>query len=298
MCSLNCCIWWYTSHIHGHADEGSQWCFSMLHVWNPRVMSPWSARDNTLCSLESVISSSCPKGPLWQTCEEIQSIWPSFVHTQWAAFPGYWGRWCYYKCHHQQTLKTVWHQGHSSPLLHPFSLLSFLISIWLHAPYLGKMGEFKGLGQGNESYELSKAIWEGISSLMASSGSIILSTYGSWVPNIKKDPHICTANMWSFWTFYIGPILLWQWFNNVKYYKHFVLFVKLLTICLKFEITCEEIDLVCTGFVDWVAKYERYVLFVQVLWVCIMIIATLVVIWSTTLRRLGLEGLEGAVWMS
>ena len=41
------------------------------------------------------------------------------------------------------------------------------------------MGEFKGLGQGNESYELSKAIWEGISSLMASSGSIILSTYGS-----------------------------------------------------------------------------------------------------------------------
>ena len=115
---------------------------------------------------------------------------------------------------------------------------------------------------------------------MASSGSIILSTYGSWVPNIKKDPHICTANMWSFWTFYIGPILLWQWFNNVKYYKHFFLFVKLLTICLKFEITCEEIDLVCTGFVDQVAKYERYVLFVQVLWVCIMIIATLILLFS------------------
>ena len=71
------------------------------------------------------------------------------------------------------------------------------------------MGKFKGLGQGNESYELSKAIWEGIGSLTASSGSTILSTYGSQVPNIKKDQHICTADMWSFWMLYISPILLW-----------------------------------------------------------------------------------------
>ena len=35
------------------------------------------------------------------------------------------------------------------------------------------MGEFKGLGQGTELYELLKATWEGISTLTASSGSTI-----------------------------------------------------------------------------------------------------------------------------
>ena len=119
-------------------------------------------------------------------------------------------------------------------------------------------GEFKGLDQGKESYELSKAIWEGIGMLTASSGSTIPSAYGSRVPNIKKDHYICTADMWSFWTLYIGPVLLWRRFENVKYYKHFVLLVKLLTTCLKFEITCEEVDFVRNGFVDWVEKYERY----------------------------------------
>jgi hypothetical protein len=71
-------------------------------------------------------------------------------------------------------------------------------------------GEFKGLGQGNESYELSKAIWEGIGKLTASSGATIPSSYGSRVPNIKTDYSLCTADMWSFWTLYIGPVLLWR----------------------------------------------------------------------------------------
>jgi hypothetical protein len=118
-------------------------------------------------------------------------------------------------------------------------------------------GEFKGLGQGNESYELSKAIWEGIGKLTASSGATIPSSYRSRVPNIKTDYSLCTADMWSFWTLYIGPVLLWRRFSNAKYYKHFVLLVKLLTACLKFEITNEEIDSVRSGFVDWVEKYER-----------------------------------------
>ncbi|KAH9008293.1 hypothetical protein EDB84DRAFT_1591239 [Lactarius hengduanensis] len=118
--------------------------------------------------------------------------------------------------------------------------------------------DFKGLDQGNESYELSKAIWEGIGTLTASSGSTILSAYGSRVPNIARDRYMCTADMWSFWTLYIGPVLLWRRFKNEKYYKHFILLVKLLTTCLKFEITDEEINTVRNGFVDWVEKYERF----------------------------------------
>jgi len=68
--------------------------------------------------------------------------------------------------------------------------------------------DFKGLGQGNERYELSKAIWEGIGTLTASSSSTTPSAYGCRVPNIEKDHHACTADMWSFWTLYIGPVLL------------------------------------------------------------------------------------------
>jgi hypothetical protein len=40
-------------------------------------------------------------------------------------------------------------------------------------------GEFKGLDQGKESYKLSRAIWEGIGTLIVSSGSTIPSAYGS-----------------------------------------------------------------------------------------------------------------------
>ncbi len=127
-----------------------------------------------------------------------------------------------------------------------------LILHWTH--------NFKTLGQGQESYELSKAVWEGISWLTATSGSTIPSAYGSRVPNIEKDRHTCTADMWSFWTLYIGPVLLWCRFENAKYYRHFILLVKLLTICLKFEITQQEIDFIQEGFVEWVNKYETYVL--------------------------------------
>ncbi|KAF8262478.1 hypothetical protein EI94DRAFT_1773176 [Lactarius quietus] len=105
-------------------------------------------------------------------------------------------------------------------------------------------GEFKGLDHRKESYTLPNAIWEGISALTASSGSTIPSAYGCRVPNIKKDHHICTADMWSFWTLYISP--------------HFILLVKLLTTCLKFEITSEEIIFIHSRFIDWVEKYERF----------------------------------------
>jgi hypothetical protein len=125
-----------------------------------------------------------------------------------------------------------------------------LILHWTH--------DFKGLNQGNEQYELSKAIWEGIGTLTASSGSTIPSAYGSRVPNVEKDRHICTADMWSFWTLYISPVLLWRRFENVKYYRHFILLVKLLMTCLKFEITDQEVDFIRNGFIDWVEKYERY----------------------------------------
>jgi hypothetical protein len=149
---------------------------------------------------------------------------------------------------------------HSLFFPHSF-LYDFMYLIWentIKNLILHWTCNFKGLDQGNESYKLLKAVWEGIGTLTVSSGSTIPSACGSQVPNIVKDRYMCTANMWSFWTLYIGPVLLWRRFDNVKYYKHFILLVELLTTCLKFEITHEEIDFLREGFVDWVEKYEQY----------------------------------------
>jgi hypothetical protein len=122
-------------------------------------------------------------------------------------------------------------------------------------------GDFKGLNSGVESYELPKAIWEAIGESTAASGSTIPSVYGSRVPNIATNRSYCSAEMWSFWTLYIGPVLLRRRFQNQKYYKHFIQLVRLLNICLQFDITDDEIQEIRIGFIQWVRDYERYVVY-------------------------------------
>jgi hypothetical protein len=120
-------------------------------------------------------------------------------------------------------------------------------------------GNFKALDQGTESYEIPKAVWEAIGEATAASGSTIPSAYGSRVPNIAKDQSQYSAEMWSFWTLYIGPVVLRRRFQRPKYYSHFIKLVCLLNICLKFEITDDEIEEIRVGFIDWVKEYESYV---------------------------------------
>ena len=69
-------------------------------------------------------------------------------------------------------------------------------------------GEFKGLNDGTESYQLSETVWKAIGQAIAISGSTIPSVYGSHVPNIASDRSYYSAEMWSFWTLYLGPVLL------------------------------------------------------------------------------------------
>jgi hypothetical protein len=119
-------------------------------------------------------------------------------------------------------------------------------------------GEFKGLDEGTESYQLSDPIWQAIGQATATSGATIPSAYGSRVPNIAKDRANVSAEMWSFWTLYLGPVLLRRRFRNIKYFKHFVLLVHLLNICLQFEISKDDILEIQIGFIQWVKDYERY----------------------------------------
>ncbi|KAJ7575263.1 hypothetical protein C8J56DRAFT_801640 [Mycena floridula] len=116
---------------------------------------------------------------------------------------------------------------------------------------------YKGLNAGTGSYELSDAIWEGIGHATAAAGSTIPSAYGTCVPNIA-DSNFMFAEMYSIWTLYIGLVLLRRCFTDEKYYKHFIDLVYLLNICLQFEITKDEVELVRLGFIKWVEQYEEF----------------------------------------
>jgi hypothetical protein len=118
-------------------------------------------------------------------------------------------------------------------------------------------GSYKGLDQGIESYQLSESVWDSIGKATAASGSNIPSAFGARVPNIATDRSYYTAEMWSFWAMYLGPVLLRRRFQRPKYYNHFVRLVYLLNICLQFEVSDEQIEEIKQGFIQWVKGYEE-----------------------------------------
>lgn len=78
------------------------------------------------------------------------------------------------------------------------------------------------------------------------------------MPNVATNSgSYISAEMWSFWSLYLGPILLRRRFKNTKYYDHFISLVELLNICLQFEITSAQIEQIEVGFIHWVQDYEK-----------------------------------------
>jgi hypothetical protein len=118
-------------------------------------------------------------------------------------------------------------------------------------------GAFKGLDTGSGDYELGPDVWEAIGEATAASGSTIPSAFGARPPNIAKDKKAKTAETKSFWLLYLGPVLLRRRFTRPIYYTHFVELIKLVTLCLQFEISRDELKTIRTGFQTWVTEYER-----------------------------------------
>jgi hypothetical protein len=129
------------------------------------------------------------------------------------------------------------------------NLIPNLVLLWT--------GEFKGLDQGTHSYELPKLVWNAIGEATAQSGRTIPSAYGSRPLNIAKDRSFFSADMWSFWTLYLGPVVLQRRFQRPKYFNHFISLVRLLNLCLQFEATDDEVDQIRIGFIQWVREYEE-----------------------------------------
>jgi len=128
------------------------------------------------------------------------------------------------------------------------NLIPNLILLWT--------GGFKGLDEGTQEYEFAPKVWQAIAAAGAATGSTIPSSFGARVPNLATNKSACSADVWSFWTLHLGPVLLRQRFRRERYYNHFVKLVKLLHICLQFEITVDEIQTVREGFSTWVTEYE------------------------------------------
>ncbi|THH12489.1 hypothetical protein EW146_g7643 [Bondarzewia mesenterica] len=128
------------------------------------------------------------------------------------------------------------------------NLIKNLVLLWT--------GQFKGLDEGTGSYQLNRTIWDAIGTATAASSSTIPGCFGARPPNVAADKLASTADTWSFWTLYLGPVLLQRKFHHVKYYEHFIGLVQLLHLCLQFEISSSELDTIREGFIKWVKKYE------------------------------------------
>jgi hypothetical protein len=71
-------------------------------------------------------------------------------------------------------------------------------------------GNYKGLDEGSGDYTLNPTVWDAIGVATAAGGSTIPTAFGARPPNISKDRTACTAETWSFWLLYLGPVFFAQ----------------------------------------------------------------------------------------
>ena len=126
-----------------------------------------------------------------------------------------------------------------------------LIQLWT--------GDFKGIDEGKEEYQIDPKEWKKIGSETAASAKTIPSSFGPHLPNIADSLSNISADMRSFWVLFIGPVVLQNRFQHAKYFKHFINLVSLINICLQRKISQEEIDELERGFEAWVKGYQEWV---------------------------------------
>ncbi|KDQ11624.1 hypothetical protein BOTBODRAFT_82830, partial [Botryobasidium botryosum FD-172 SS1] len=121
-------------------------------------------------------------------------------------------------------------------------------------------GKFAPLKQDSgQPYHIQKTVWDAIGKATEEAGSTIPSVFGCRVPNIAERRSEFSAEAYSIWTTFLGPVLLRKQFDNEAYYRHFCKLVRLLNICLRYELTVKDMSDLRKGFADWVLEYERYV---------------------------------------
>ncbi|KAJ3804938.1 hypothetical protein F5876DRAFT_91689 [Lentinula aff. lateritia] len=107
------------------------------------------------------------------------------------------------------------------PLSFPYDFMHLIWENLIKNLVLHWTSKFKGMDAGSENYVLEKEVWKAIGEATALPGATIPSTYGV-VPNLAADGTYMSAEMYSFWTLYLGPILLRRQFSSECYYTHFI----------------------------------------------------------------------------
>jgi hypothetical protein len=129
------------------------------------------------------------------------------------------------------------------------NVIKTLVGLWT--------SDYKGIGEGTEHYRIDSAVWKAIGAAGVTSISTIPSAYSPRIPDVSKKGSYLSADMWSFWTLYLAPVLLRKSFKKAEYFSHFVQLVRLFHICLQYEISEEEVEELRLGFKTWVEGYER-----------------------------------------
>jgi hypothetical protein len=117
-------------------------------------------------------------------------------------------------------------------------------------------GRYKGLDDG-QKYVIPGAIWREIGAATVKSRLTIPSCFGIGTPDPSDDYGSFTAESWSMWCFFVGPVVLRGRFTSEAYYSHFCRLVRLFRMCLQLEISAEEVGELRAGFQRWVKDYER-----------------------------------------
>jgi len=118
-------------------------------------------------------------------------------------------------------------------------------------------GNFKGLDDGVKEYIFPAHIWSEICKIGSASGDTIPSQFGARVPDLEKEHSHMTAEAWSFWVLLIAPIILRNCFTKPRYYVHFAKLVRLIHLCLAYDMKTSDINMIRVGFQEWVVEYEK-----------------------------------------
>ena len=129
------------------------------------------------------------------------------------------------------------------------NVMKTLVTLW--------SGDYKGLDEGSHKYRIDKANWKEVGARGMAASSTIPSTFGPHIPNICEKGSYVTADMWSFWTQFLAPVLLRGCFKDPECYDHFINLAHLFRLCLWRNISTTDVDVIRSGFTDWVDRYSQ-----------------------------------------
>ncbi|KDN40273.1 hypothetical protein RSAG8_08183, partial [Rhizoctonia solani AG-8 WAC10335] len=95
-------------------------------------------------------------------------------------------------------------------------------------------------------------VWTAIAEACPLVGNSIPYVFGCRVPDPKKKRAELTAESRLLLATLLAPVLLYGRFVHPHYYRHFIRLVRLINLCIDFEIMHDNINEIRVGFAEWV----------------------------------------------